>query len=132
MPGRNSYGRGLKSSREAGVECGLGNTRTVMGRLIMAAHLNGARFMGVRIFDQSVSNFRYNPRPCFFAASALTVLMKLIVKVFPEVTLKSRLVRKRPTRQLEKNTGPVLSERGHPLLVSGKKGYANARVYRPT
>jgi thiamine biosynthesis protein ThiI len=45
--------------------------------------------------------------------------MKLIVKVFPSVTLKSRPVRKRLIRQLEKNTGSVLPERDHSQQVSG-------------
>ena len=91
-----------------------------------------ARFVGVRIFDQSVSNFRYNPRPCFFAASVSIVFMKRIVKVFPSVTLKSWPVRKHLIRQLEKNTGSFLFERGGPQQVSGNEGYASARVYCPT
>ena len=73
----------------------------------------------LHVFDQSLSNFRYNPRPCFFAASALTVFMKLIVKVFPEITIKSRPVRKHFIRQLAKNIRSVLRELDPQVLVSG-------------
>ena len=90
-----------------------------MGRYICCAHINGACFAWVRIFDQSVSNFRYNPRPCFFAASAPPVFMKLIVKVFPEITIKSRPVRKHFIRQLAKNIRSVLREFDPQLQVSG-------------
>lgn len=75
--------------------------------------------MGVTIFDQSLSSFRYNPRPCFCAASAHTVFMKLIVKVFPEITIKSRPVRKHFIRQLAKNIRSVLRDLDPQLLVSG-------------
>ena len=88
-------------------------------RLVLFVLFYGARFVSVRIFDQSVSNFRYNPRPCFFAASALIVFMKLIVKVFPEITIKSRPVRKHFIRQLAKNIRSVLREFDPQLQVSG-------------
>jgi thiamine biosynthesis protein ThiI len=79
----------------------------------------GALSGWLMIFDQSVSNFRYNPRPCFFADSAPTVYMKLIVKVFPEITIKSRPVRKHFIRQLAKNIRWVLREFDPQMLVSG-------------
>ena len=64
-------------------------------------------------------NFRYNPGPCFLAVSACAVLMKLIVKVFPEITIKSRPVRKHFIRQLAKNIRSVLRDLDPQLLVSG-------------
>ncbi|MES2817735.1 MAG: tRNA uracil 4-sulfurtransferase ThiI [Pseudomonadota bacterium] len=45
--------------------------------------------------------------------------MKLIVKVFPEITIKSRPVRKRFIRQLAKNIRAVLSDLDPDLRVSG-------------
>ena len=45
--------------------------------------------------------------------------MKLIVKVFPEITIKSRPVRKRFIRQLAKNIRAVLRDLDPDLLVSG-------------
>jgi thiamine biosynthesis protein ThiI len=97
----------------------MGNIRTFMVRCRLLALANGARIGPVRIFDQSVSNFRYNPRPCFLAASALSVFMKLIVKVFPEITIKSRPVRKHFIRQLAKNIRSILREFDPQLKVSG-------------
>ncbi|SNS35148.1 [ThiS-adenylate] sulfurtransferase [Pseudomonas segetis] len=64
-------------------------------------------------------NFRYNPRPCFFASLARVASMKLIVKVFPEITIKSRPVRKNFIRQLAKNIRSVLRDLDPQLSVTG-------------
>jgi len=72
-----------------------------------------------KFFDQTLSNFRYNPRPCFFASLARVASMKLIVKVFPEITIKSRPVRKNFIRQLAKNIRSVLRDLDPQLLVTG-------------
>ena len=45
--------------------------------------------------------------------------MKLIVKVFPEITIKSRPVRKRFIRQLGKNIRNVLKDLDPELAVDG-------------
>jgi hypothetical protein len=42
--------------------------RTNMARQIQLSHFIGARLWRLMFFDQSVSNFRYNTRPCFLAA----------------------------------------------------------------
>ncbi len=66
-----------------------------------------------------MSNFRYNPRPCFSALLARPIFMKLIVKVFPEITIKSPPVRKQFIRQLAKNIRSVLRDLDPQLLVVG-------------
>lgn len=45
--------------------------------------------------------------------------MKLIVKVFPEITIKSRPVRKRFIKQLAKNIRTVLRDLDPALVVDG-------------
>ncbi len=71
------------------------------------------------IFGQSLNNFRYNPRPCFFVPQVGGLFMKLIVKVFPEITIKSRPVRKQFIRQLGKNIRSVLRDLDPELRVTG-------------
>jgi thiamine biosynthesis protein ThiI len=66
-----------------------------------------------------LSNFRYNPRPSFQAGISRAVFMKLIVKVFPEITIKSPPVRKRFIRQLAKNIRTVLRDLDPQLVVNG-------------
>ncbi len=46
--------------------------------------------------------------------------MKLIVKVFQEITIKSRPVRKRFIRQLAKNIRTVLRDLDPELMVEGE------------
>ncbi|SEH83921.1 [ThiS-adenylate] sulfurtransferase [Pseudomonas asplenii] len=71
------------------------------------------------ITGQTLSNFRYNPRPTFSASPARAVFMKLIVKVFPEITIKSRPVRMRFIRQLAKNIRAVLKDLDPAVVVNG-------------
>src|SRR5471030_1923367 len=71
------------------------------------------------ITGQTLSNFRYNPRPPFSAGPARAVFMKLIVKVFPEITIKSRPVRMRFIRQLAKNIRAVLRDLDPAVVVNG-------------
>jgi thiamine biosynthesis protein ThiI len=66
-----------------------------------------------------LSNFRYNPRPSILAGLTHTVFMKLIVKVFPEITIKSRPVRTRFIRQLAKNIRAVMRDLDPDLVVDG-------------
>jgi thiamine biosynthesis protein ThiI len=66
-----------------------------------------------------LSNFRYNPAPSFSAGTSRVVYMKLIVKVFPEITIKSRPVRKQFIRQLAKNIRTVLRDLDPALVVGG-------------
>ncbi len=81
--------------------------------------LFGALTIGCTIVGQSLSNFRYNPRPSFFVGPSRTVSMKLIVKVFPEITIKSPPVRKKFIRQLAKNIRTVLRELDENIVVGG-------------
>ena len=55
-----------------------------------------------------MSNFGYNSAPFFQSHGNRPIRMKLIVKVFQEITIKSRPVRKRFIRQLAKNIRTVL------------------------
>src|SRR5476651_1389267 len=71
------------------------------------------------ITGQTLSNFRYNPAPSFSAGTSRAVFMKLIVKVFPEITIKSRPVRKQFIRQLAKNIRAVLRDLDPAVVVSG-------------
>ncbi|KPX82220.1 tRNA sulfurtransferase [Pseudomonas amygdali pv. mellea] len=66
-----------------------------------------------------MSNFRYNPRPPFSVGTSRAVSMKLIVKVFPEITIKSPPVRKKFIRQLGKNIRTVLRELDADIVVGG-------------
>jgi len=66
-----------------------------------------------------LSNFRYNPAPSFSAGTSRAVFMKLIVKVFPEITIKSRPVRKQFIRQLAKNIRAVLRDLDPAVVVDG-------------
>ncbi|KPW96050.1 tRNA s [Pseudomonas syringae pv. coryli] len=66
-----------------------------------------------------MSNFRYNPRPPFLVGTSRSVSMKLIVKVFPEITIKSPPVRKKFIRQLGKNIRTVLRELDADIVVGG-------------
>ncbi|KPW19588.1 tRNA sulfurtransferase [Pseudomonas savastanoi pv. nerii] len=66
-----------------------------------------------------MSNFRYNPRPPFSVGTSRAVSMKLIVKVFPEITIKSPPVRKKFIRQLGKNIRTVLREMDADIVVGG-------------
>ncbi|KPX17121.1 tRNA sulfurtransferase [Pseudomonas amygdali pv. dendropanacis] len=66
-----------------------------------------------------MSNFRYNPRPLFSVGTSRAVSMKLIVKVFPEITIKSPPVRKKFIRQLGKNIRTVLREMDADIVVGG-------------
>jgi thiamine biosynthesis protein ThiI len=66
-----------------------------------------------------LSNFRYNPAPSFSTGTQRAVFMKLIVKVFPEITIKSRPVRKRFIKQLAKNIRTVLRDLDPALVVDG-------------
>jgi thiamine biosynthesis protein ThiI len=67
-----------------------------------------------------VSDFRYNPRPSFLVALSRPITMKLIVKVFPEITIKSRPVRKQFIRQLAKNIRSVLRDLDSAVTVTGE------------
>ncbi len=64
-------------------------------------------------------SFRYTPPPSFFASLARAFFMKLIVKVFPEITIKSPPVRKGFIRQLAKNIRTVLRDLDPELRVEG-------------
>ncbi|KPX74026.1 tRNA sulfurtransferase [Pseudomonas amygdali pv. photiniae] len=66
-----------------------------------------------------MSNFRYNPRAPFSVGTSRAVSMKLIVKVFPEITIKSPPVRKKFIRQLGKNIRTVLRELDADIVVGG-------------
>lgn len=57
--------------------------------------------------------------PHFSVSPSRAVTMKLIVKVFPEITIKSRPVRKRFIRQLCKNIRAVLKDLDPELAVEG-------------
>ena len=64
----------------------------------------------------------YNRAPLGFASSPVTFLcaaMKLVVKVFAEITIKSRPVRQQFIRQLAKNLRTVLKDLAPDLKVSG-------------
>src|SRR5690606_706921 len=69
---------------------------------------------------QGMNNFRYTPRPCFLGSRQRSLFMKLIVKPFAEITIKSRPVRKQFIRQLAKNIRTVLKDLDPELRVEGQ------------
>ena len=93
--------------------------RTFFVLAVVRVNHSGATRALLKEFGQSLNNFRYNPRPSFSAAPASAVFMKLIVKVFPEITIKSRPVRKHFIRQLSKNIRAVLKDLDPELEVTG-------------
>ena len=93
--------------------------RTLMMRFLIKMTCFGALDAVRTIVGQTLSNFRYNPRPPFSAGPARAVFMKLIVKVFPEITIKSRPVRMRFIRQLAKNIRAVLRDLDPAVVVNG-------------
>src|SRR5690606_32886379 len=66
-----------------------------------------------------VDQFPLYSAPLFFRLTGARVFMKLIVKVFPEITIKSPPVRKGFIRQLAKNIRTVLRDLDPELRVEG-------------
>src|SRR3990167_6493078 len=66
-----------------------------------------------------LEQFPLKSAPLFLAALSRAAFMKIIVKVFPEITIKSRPVRKHFIRQLGKNIRSVLRDLDPALKVSG-------------
>ncbi len=113
-------GQGPQNSRLAGASLRLCTVlRTVfVPAMVRVVHFGALRAL-LNDFGQSLNNFRYNPRPSFSAAALALFFMKLIVKVFPEITIKSRPVRKHFIRQLSKNIRAVLKDLDPELEVTG-------------